>query len=103
MNYNVFLNIILGIKATEEWAKHTAQSLQNTELFDAIYMGIKFENIPAYKALKNSLKVSFTPEQIELIDWWLYEDVDKIIWDNDGNEYKIITEVDLYNYIITYM
>jgi hypothetical protein len=37
----------------------------------------------------------------DLIDWWLYEDVEKIIYDNEENEIAHLrTAGDLYDYIV---
>lgn len=35
----------------------------------------------------------------DILDWWLYEDVDKVIYENDGTETSIRTLEELYVYL----
>jgi len=35
----------------------------------------------------------------DILTWWLYEDVDKVIWDKNGREYNVRTIDELYDYI----
>lgn len=46
------------------------------------------------------LETFFNEDGLELIYWWLYEDVDKTIYDsNDKPITKLETPEDLYNYL----
>lgn len=46
------------------------------------------------------LDLIFTEEEIECIDWWLYEDVEKIVTYSDGQERDITEIEELYNFLI---
>lgn len=46
------------------------------------------------------LGLIFTEEEIEWIDWWLYEDVEKIVTYSDGQERDITKIEELYNFLI---
>ncbi len=41
-------------------------------------------------------------EDIDLIPWWLYENVDKVIWLADKTEVSVRTPEELYDYIVKY-
>ena len=47
----------------------------------------------------------FNKKQIEIIEWWLYEDVKKYIYDSTTNKilYDLTEIEDLYNYIKKYI
>lgn len=45
------------------------------------------------------LKSCFGDEGEDLVSWWLYEDVDKIIYEPDGTEINIENIDDLYSYL----
>ena len=38
----------------------------------------------------------------ELITWWLYEDVEKTIYDQDGTTYDVSTTKGLYDFLCSY-
>jgi hypothetical protein len=38
----------------------------------------------------------------DILGWWLYEDVNKVIWDKDGTEYSVRTLDELYDYMVRY-
>lgn len=46
------------------------------------------------------LEQCFNEDGIELIYWWLYEDVDKVITNEDGSKIKLNSAEDLYNYLV---
>lgn len=46
------------------------------------------------------LDLIFTKEEVDWIDWWLYEDVEKIITYSDGEERDITKIEELYNFLI---
>lgn len=46
------------------------------------------------------LNLIFTEEEIDWIDWWLYEDVEKIITYSDGQERDVTKIEELYNFLI---
>lgn len=42
---------------------------------------------------------AFGVEELDIINWWLYEDVDHTVISKDGIKYHLNTEQDVYNYI----
>lgn len=45
-------------------------------------------------------KLFFTEEELDIINWYLYEDVDKIIYNTDGTIFKKIdSDDDLWDYL----
>ena len=57
---------------------------------------INYENTYTACCLELLSEVSNIP--IDDIDWWLYEDVDKIYYLNDDKEISVDTAEELYNY-----
>ena len=46
-------------------------------------------------------KIVFNEKQLDLIDWWLYEDVEKVLFNKDETVFKnLSTASDLYDYIV---
>ena len=45
------------------------------------------------------LKSCFGDEGEDLVSWWLYEDVEKILYEEDGTEINVENIDDLYSYI----
>lgn len=41
------------------------------------------------------------PKDDDILSWWLYEDVDKVIYDENNNPISVRTLEELYNYIIS--
>ena len=101
MNYSIFMDVINGIKDMEDWAQDCSENLRKTRLFDGMYCDVSCESIPAYQALRNILASSFNKEQIDIIDWWLYEDVEKVIWEKDRMDvFEVKTVRQLYHYLV---
>ena len=50
----------------------------------------------------NLLNMNMGIQDTELLDWWLYEDVNKMIWFDDGTQVEVETPEQLYDYIIRY-
>ena len=49
------------------------------------------------------LNTNFTASGVDLIEWWLYEDVEnKEIYEKDGPTYTLNTAEELWNYLIKY-
>ena len=49
------------------------------------------------------LNTNFTASGVDLIEWWLYEDVEnKEIYEKDGPTYALNTAEELWNYLIKY-
>jgi hypothetical protein len=46
------------------------------------------------------LQKYFNEDGIDLIYWWLYEDVDKIITNEDGSKIELNSARDLYDYLV---
>lgn len=70
-------------------------------------LGIDILNMeqPLLDAVWILLKVFFTDTGIELIEWWLYEGVDKVVTEMDkrlfnDNDYDLTKIKDLYSYLI---
>lgn len=95
----IFLEVINNIKLEEQRLDRISSVLEN----DCIDGWAVFK--PSYSAqnVHVLLKAIFGEEGYELISWWLYEDVEKLIYKADTNE--IIADLtkpeDLYDYIIT--
>ena len=99
MTFEIFREVVLGMKNTEEWADDVAGHLRSTKIFDEGFF-VAYESIPAYQALKNILESTFNSEQIDLIYWWLYEDVEKVVWEDLGETaFELKTVKQLYDYI----
>lgn len=49
------------------------------------------------------LNTNFTASGVDLIEWWLYEDIEnKEIYEKDGPTYTLNTAEELWNYLIKY-
>lgn len=49
------------------------------------------------------LNTNFTASGVDLIEWWLYEDIEnKEIYEKDGTTYTLNTAEELWNYLIKY-
>ena len=49
------------------------------------------------------LNTNFTASGVDLIEWWLYEDIEnKEIYEKDGPTYTLNTSEELWNYLIKY-
>lgn len=49
------------------------------------------------------LNTNFTALGVDLIEWWLYEDIEnKEIYEKDGPTYTLNTAEELWNYLIKY-
>ena len=49
------------------------------------------------------LNTNFTASGVDLIEWWLYEDVEnKEIYEKDGPTYTLNTAEELWNHLIKY-
>ena len=49
------------------------------------------------------LNTNFTASGVDLIEWWLYEDVEnKEIYEKDGPTYTLNTAEELWNYLVKY-
>lgn len=49
------------------------------------------------------LNTNFTASGVDLIEWWLYEDIEnKEIYEKDGLTYTLNTAEELWNYLIKY-
>ena len=42
---------------------------------------------------------SFGPEGKDLVSWWMYEDVEKVVYEEDGSETNLENIDDLYSYL----
>ena len=63
-------------------------------------------SVEPYDKLVNDLssfinELIFPPDIIELIEWWLYDNVKKAIY-FDKEEYSVETPDQLYDYLVTY-
>ena len=94
-----FIKVIKLIQQQEEIDNKVGKSLET--VCDGYVM---FNSInEKYRALSLILKEIFKDDN-DWIDWWLYEDVDKKIWEKDEKGKEIETLVDtpskLYNFLI---
>ena len=91
----LFCSIVDNIKRQEELDKKMedvlAERTKSYIIFDS-------ENL-YLKSLLDLLKVIFNDND-DTIGWWLYEDVDKIIYMPNGEERDISTTEVLYDYLI---
>ena len=66
--------------------------------------GILFYESEPHKCYYNLfdfiLEQYFNEDGIDLIYWWLYEDVDKIITSEDGSKIELNSARDLYDYLV---
>lgn len=62
------------------------------------FVDIKHSN--AFNVLLDLLKELFNDFEYQLIEWWLWDNVDKYIYDDDRNVIADLTRVeDLYDYL----
>lgn len=85
-----FLKYISTVKALHEREK---------ALYELGFDAINFSN-DYYVAMRALLGMAFTEAQIEIIEWWLYEDVDKVItWPSEGRSVRLDTAEQLLDYL----
>lgn len=96
MNKEDFVKIIELIRKQEEKERRLADVME--EFLDGRFVPQASEDI--YDALIIALRSIYGSKGAEDIQWWLYEDVKKIIWhENPKAEYKLETASDLYDYL----
>ena len=80
---------------------HSEQDILST-LIDKISCGYTVVTIGSYlvEEMLDMINESLNIEDKELLSWWLYEDVDKVIYDK-GKEISVGTLDELYDYIIS--
>jgi len=52
-----------------------------------------------YQLATTMMKCAFTEEQVEYIEWWLWEDVKKVVWLKDKTEVSVETPEELWDFI----
>lgn len=88
-----FIDVLSKIKAEQEHSQELHKTLHDAGVT------IDYEN-PYIRLLLDVLKAG-VPDPYEYIDWWLFEDVDHIIYKEDGHEVEAdVTEPGaLYDYL----
>lgn len=81
---------------------HSQQNTLN-KLIDKLTDGFSVVNIGNYvvEELINMININLELEDTNLLDWWLYEDVEKIIYIDD-KPVKVETLDELWDYIQNY-
>ena len=68
-------------------------------------LGIELIDTPVwnnfYEMFDKIIIISFNEVQADYIFWWLYEDVEKIIYHSDGSKTDVTELEDLYKYLET--
>lgn len=91
----IFLQIIHDIKKEDERLDQIATFLESN-----IITGYANLNPFVFRnTIELILEEIFTEEGFDLIFWWLYEDVEKVIYEGES-EIQLKTEEDLYEYLI---
>lgn len=55
-----------------------------------------------YGMIKCMMCLAFSPAQVETIEWWLYESVEKVIsWPVEGREWRLDSPEQLWDYLQT--
>ena len=91
MDYRNFKNCIDKIKQCEKELLAFDKlniDISETKYFDAV----------GYLADMLFME-AFGADGLDIINWWLYEDVDHTVISKDGIKYHLNTERDVYNYI----
>lgn len=91
MDYRNFKNCIDKIKKCEK----------ELLAFDKLKIDIsETEHVDAVGYFVDMLFMeAFGVEGLDIINWWLYEDVEHVIKYSDGTKYYLKTEKDVYKYI----
>lgn len=94
MDYKKFKQLIEANKNTDKFINKCSDIL-NADLWETPM----FEEIGL---LRDTLfEEAFGEDGMDIINWWLYENVDHTITHQDGTKYHLKTPRDLYNYVTT--
>lgn len=96
LSKNEFVEVIKSIQEQDKINEEVSKALK--KVIDG-YFVYGSENRWLVSLLK-TLAVMFADTELKTIEWWLYEDVEKIITD-DGVDHLIDTPEALYDYLIT--
>ena len=93
-----FVNALLNIKKQSERVDKFSSAIE--AMSDGF---IVFDSDNLY--LSSLIKVlrEVMNDKDDFISWWLYEDVEKVIWLDDGTRIELNTAEDLYDYLLNYM
>lgn len=89
--------------------KEFVKIIENDRVYHTIIDKIEKYGISIYESephkcysalLDILLEQFFNSEGIELIYWWLYEDVDKVITNDDDSTIELNSAEDLYDYLV---
>lgn len=81
----------------------------NSDLADLLYKHVTDGRVvvrtsPTFEALLDLLENYFSDKEFQMIQWWLFDKVDKFIYDDHGNVTHDLTEKEaLYDYLIENM
>lgn len=64
---------------------------------------VTFDNDNLYLSSLIEVLREVMNDKDDFISWWLYEDVEKVIWLDDGTRIELNTAEDLYDYLLRYM
>ena len=98
INKELFVQVINNIrkqeKRADKFSKALSQICDGHPVFDV--------NNLYLKSLLDVLKVNFN-DQDDYISWWLWEDVEKKVWLEDGTEIDVGTPEQLYDFLVENM
>ena len=93
-----FVNALLNIKKQSEKVHKFSSAIE--EMSDGF---IVFDNDNLYLSSLIEVLREVMNDKDDFISWWLYEDVEKVIWLDDGTRIELNTAEDLYDYLLRYM
>ena len=95
---STFVNVVNNIrkqeKRVDKFSKALSQICDGHPVFDT--------NNLYLKSLLDVLKETFN-DQDDYITWWLWEDVEKKVWPEDGTEIDLSTPEQLYDFLVENM
>lgn len=92
LNQRDFLSFIKAIKKEEKRLYNIAKNIE--------YFGDGFIVVdnPLIESIIKFLKKAMN-DKSDYIEWWLFEEVDKKVWLEDGTEIDLSTPKDLYKFL----
>lgn len=93
----LFKEVIDTIKKTDEKQQQLTKAIEST-LCTNSYCFVNICSEVSYMLIKLLTECMNIADK-DLISWWLYEDVNKVIWLKDGTEFNVESVEDLYRYI----
>lgn len=101
MDRTTFMIIVNGIKDSAKMEFAIDEAVKNLPVFETFMINLSLT--PANKALYSLLRESFTEKEIEFIEWWLWDNNEKVLYNPITDEIVVHLDTldDLYDYLTT--